>query len=98
MVAANTVNGANGPPIKVVGVVGMGHVIGIKKLWLTEESRDIASLLTIPAPHWSCRVFWGYFRWTMQTLFTFGLYWMGRTCIRFIYRRSLVLYDLTFSR
>lgn len=87
MVAANCVNEPYGRPVNVVGVVGMGHVAGIKELWLSEECRDVSHLMTIPPSHWSTRLFWGTLMWSVQSIFTVGLYWLGRTICKFISRK-----------
>lgn len=87
MKAANCVSFPYGPPVKVVGVVGMGHVSGIKEHWLTNESRDVSNLLTIPLPHLSVRIFWTGVQWSVLNIFTLGVYWLGKMTCKFINRR-----------
>ena len=95
MVAANCVQEPYGRPVNVVGVVGMGHVAGIKELWLKEESRDVTDLLIIPSSHWTCRLLWGSLAWAIQTLFTVGLYWLGRIVFSSIGRRLTSIFGTT---
>ncbi|CAH1980108.1 unnamed protein product [Acanthoscelides obtectus] len=37
-------------PLRIVGVVGMGHVQGITKLWPHDQSRYVKDMMTIPPP------------------------------------------------
>lgn len=37
-------------PLKIVGVVGMGHVPGITRLWPTPQQPYIKDILTVPPP------------------------------------------------
>ena len=92
MKAANCASLPYGPPVKVVGVVGMGHIPGIKDHWMSDECRNISDLLVIPPPHISTVIFWGYVRWIAQALFTFGLYWTGCHGYSFIYRKLSFVY------
>ncbi|XP_046668172.1 traB domain-containing protein isoform X2 [Homalodisca vitripennis] len=43
-------------PTRVVGIVGMGHVAGITKLWGTVKDSDIPPIMTIPPPSRSGQV------------------------------------------
>lgn len=92
MVAANCCRQPYGQPINVVGVVGIGHVSGIKEKWMTEESRDISQLLTIPLPHWSTRIFWTSIQWSIQGLITVGLYWLGKSGCKLVTRRLSIIF------
>ncbi|TKC38067.1 hypothetical protein EI555_010946 [Monodon monoceros] len=62
-------------PSMVVGIVGMGHVPGIKN-WITD--RNIQEIMMVPLLSVSGRVSW----LTMKAAFLgfpgYGLYWMGR--------------------
>lgn len=89
---ANCLTDPCGPPVNVVGVVGIGHVNGIKEHWMGTECRDISSLLTVSEPHWSSRLFWCYFQWCMVSMFNVGLYWVGRTCLRAMARRFFSIF------
>ncbi len=86
MHAANCIQEPHGQPQKVVGVVGIGHVNGIKSRWMSDECRSIQELTRIPRPHWSTRTFWGYFGWGFQSLFTFGGVWVTVKVGRFALR------------
>lgn len=41
---------SSGEPLKIVGVVGMGHMPGIIRLWPTPQHRFIKDILTVPPP------------------------------------------------
>ena len=88
MVAANCATEPHGEPQTVVGVVGIGHISGIKSHWMSEECKDVTELLKIPRPHMSTLVFWGYTSWGVQALVTFGGIWLAR----FAMRKSLSLF------
>ena len=53
--AANATSTQNGPPVTVVGIVGMGHVKGIEKLW-NEDIVGIQEITAIPRPSRTARV------------------------------------------
>ena len=82
MRAANCIEEPHGQPQRVVGVVGIGHVSGIKSHWMSEECKNVTELLTIPRPHWSTLTFWAYMRWGVQLLATFGGIWLARFAMR----------------
>jgi len=52
--AANVTNVENGPPVTVVGVVGMGHVKGIVRLW-DQDIVEIKEIMTVPKPSRTAR-------------------------------------------
>lgn len=56
-VAAMPINTGGGSlqPVRVVGVVGLGHVSGIVKHWGKVDRSTIASIVTIPPASWSHR-------------------------------------------
>jgi pheromone shutdown protein TraB len=87
MAAAKCSSSPYGGPVNVVGVVGMGHIPGIKECWLKEESRDVRRLTTILPPHWSCRLAFGLSIWMLQSLLAVGLYWVGQKGYTFISNR-----------
>lgn len=43
-------------PLRVVAVVGMGHIIGIQKLWPQRQAPFIKETLIIPPPSLSTRI------------------------------------------
>lgn len=55
MTAANCAHPPYGPPVTVVGVVGMGHVAGVEKHWLS--SVNVRELHTLVPPSRSMRLF-----------------------------------------
>lgn len=55
-------------PIRVVGVVGIGHIIGIAKLWPTNQQPFLKNILTIPPPSLSARLIKVTFRVSLLTL------------------------------
>lgn len=62
-------------PIRVVGVVGLGHVPGITRLWAQPQEGFVKAIMAIPPPSltsrfvkFSCKV----------SLFTFGGYLVYR--------------------
>lgn len=58
--AANCALQPHGPPVTVVGVMGMGHVPGVELNWETES--DVRELLTVPQPSHTSRFLWAGFR------------------------------------
>ena len=93
MKAANCVQEPYGQPMRVVGVVGMGHVTGIKSRWLSEECKDVRELLRIPQPHWSSVAFWAYVGWGLQAVLTFGSIWVCKKVVKSVGRSSIYLLD-----
>lgn len=61
--------------LRVVGVVGIGHVVGITKLWPVNQHSHLKDILTIPPPSLSSRVIKLTFR---ISLFTLGGYLIYR--------------------
>lgn len=62
-------------PLSVVGVVGIGHVVGISRLWPTDQRPFLANIVTIPPPSLSSKIFRVTFR---ISLLTFGGYLVYR--------------------
>ena len=57
--AANCVEATYGPPVVVVGVVGIGHVTGIEANWMKPECLgQLKELLQVPVPSRTSRVVW----------------------------------------
>ena len=54
MRAANCTQLPYGPPVTVVGVMGMGHIPGVEANWMQEI--DVQHLHTTPPPSWTSRV------------------------------------------
>lgn len=71
-------------PPRVVGVVGMGHVAGIKRLWPIAQEPFIQSLLTIPPPSLSSKII--HFTFVVSTL-TLGGYLTYQLIIKKIISR-----------
>ncbi|KAF2905919.1 hypothetical protein ILUMI_00248 [Ignelater luminosus] len=55
-------------PLKVVGVVGIGHLVGITRLWPTDQRPYLANILTIPPPSLSSKIFKLTFRISILSL------------------------------
>ena len=53
--AAYVTNTPSGPPVTVVGIVGMGHVKGIEKLW-NKDIVGIKEIMTVPRPSRTTRL------------------------------------------
>ena len=87
MAAANCLVEPYAPPVTIVGIVGIGHVNGIKEHWMKEEARDIRELLTLSPPHWSSRIFWTYAQFSLVSLVNVSLYWFGRYCLKAAVRK-----------
>ena len=56
MRAANCVQLPYGPPVTVVGVMGMGHVPGVERHWM--QPIPLKELLSVPVPSRASRVVW----------------------------------------
>lgn len=61
-------------PSTVVGVVGLGHVDGIKKKFGTVTEADIAPIMTRPAPSIVSIIFIKGFKYTTLCLIGYGIY------------------------
>ena len=76
MKAANCVVEPYGPPIRVVGVVGMGHVTGIEANWM--KACDVNHLLVVPPPSRSSLILMRTVKLGLLGLLCFGILWCGR--------------------
>lgn len=61
-------------PYSVVGVVGMGHVVGISRLWLKDQRPFLNNILIVPPPSLSSKIFRISFRLSLFTLGGFIVY------------------------
>ncbi|KAF5273652.1 hypothetical protein FQR65_LT04652 [Abscondita terminalis] len=61
-------------PGSVVGVVGIGHAVGISRLWSMDQRPFLANILTIPPPSMSSKIFKFTFKASLLTLGGFILY------------------------
>lgn len=43
-------------PLRIVGVVGIGHVVGITRLWPVNQHPYLKDILTIPPPPLSSKI------------------------------------------
>lgn len=55
-------------PLRVVGVVGIGHVVGISKLWPIDQRPYLADILIVPPPSLSSKIFRITFRLSLLSL------------------------------
>lgn len=80
MLAANCAQQPFGPPVTVVGVMGMGHLPGIESNW--NENLDVRDLLTVPQPSRTSQIVWRgigiSFRLGVLTLCVGSVYFIGR--------------------
>lgn len=61
-------------PMRVVGIVGIGHVPGITQLWGTVKEEDIAPIIKIPPPSKSGRIIKATLKLTAIGLVVWGCY------------------------
>ena len=72
MVAANAAHQPYGPPVTVVGVMGMGHIPGIEEHWM--KPIQVKELMSVPQPSKTSRVIWGGIKIGLLGLTVAGLY------------------------
>lgn len=60
--------------LRIVGVVGIGHVVGITKLWPTNQHPYLKDILTIPPPSLSSKVIKITFRISLLTIGGYLIY------------------------
>lgn len=60
--------------IRVVGVVGIGHVLGITKLWPKDQQSFIEDILFIPPPSLTSRIIKKGFKLSMAALACYLIY------------------------
>lgn len=58
----------DGEPVKVVGVVGIGHVIGMTKLWNHCQAEYIADVMIIPPPTMTSKILKFTIKWSFYGL------------------------------
>ncbi|GMT24469.1 hypothetical protein PFISCL1PPCAC_15766, partial [Pristionchus fissidentatus] len=73
-------DGVKWQPLKVVGVVGIGHQPGIVAHW--GEKIDISEIIRIPPPSKSTVVVKTAVKWTLYGLAAYGIYRTGRVALR----------------
>ena len=56
MLAANCMSQPYGPPVTVVGIMGMGHIPGIEANW--NQALNVKELLTVPPPSRTSTLVW----------------------------------------
>ncbi|KAF5288563.1 hypothetical protein FQA39_LY15342 [Lamprigera yunnana] len=61
-------------PSSIVGVVGIGHAVGISRLWPKDQRPYLANILTVPPPSLSSKIFRFTFKVSLFTLGGFVLY------------------------
>ena len=65
--AANCAQHPYGPPVTVVGVMGIGHIPGIKTNWTKEM--EVQHLMSVPEPSRTSRVVWAGIKLTLGVSF-----------------------------
>ncbi|KAL9905628.1 uncharacterized protein ACN2A1_005390 [Glossina fuscipes fuscipes] len=72
---------ANSPrPVRVVGIVGVGHINGISELWGHVDPQQIRKILEIPQKRFSTRVCKYVTIYGLISLAVFGMYKLVRPC------------------
>lgn len=61
-------------PVKVVGVVGIGHSAGIAKNWGKVDESQIPAILVVPPARLSTRVFKATVKYGLLTLISYGVF------------------------
>lgn len=79
MRAANCTQQPYGPPVTVVGVMGMGHIPGVEENWM--EEIDVQHLHTTPAPSTASRVIVYSVRIGLVGACLAGIFFLGRRII-----------------
>lgn len=81
MLAANCAQQPYGPPVTVVGVMGIGHLPGIEANW--NQTLDIKDLLIVPQPSRTAQIVWK----GTGLVFKLGLLSLGVGCVYFVGRK-----------
>lgn len=83
MTSANCAQEPYGEAVTVVGIMGMGHLDGVRSCWM--NIGDIRPLLTIPRPSLVSSIIWSgikfSFRMGLFVLISLGLYYTGRKVV-----------------
>lgn len=82
MRAANCAQQPYGQAVTIVGVMGMGHIPGVKANWM--QNVNVQHLHTIPAPSLTSRVIWYSVKIGIVGVCLAGAFFVGR---RILYRR-----------
>lgn len=61
-------------PVKVVGIVGIGHMAGIVKQWGNIHEADLNNILSIPPSSFSNRILKFSLKYGLCTLISYGIY------------------------
>ena len=81
MVSANCAREPYGPPVTVVGVMGVGHVSGVSSCWM--DVGDIRPLMVVPRPSLASRIVWSGIKFS----FRMGLFVCCASTVFYISRR-----------
>jgi pheromone shutdown protein TraB len=81
MVSANCAQEPYGPPVTVVGVMGIGHMRGVASYWMNVG--DIRPLLTIPKPSLFSMMVWS----AVKFSFRMGLFLSGVAALYYVRKR-----------
>ncbi len=85
MASANCAKQPYGPPVTVVGVMGLGHISGICSNWLAVD--DIRPLMIIPEPSRTSLIVWSGVKFSFRTSLFLLFVLLGKTVISRWYRR-----------
>lgn len=61
-------------PVRVVGVVGIGHVLGITKLWLKDQQPFIKDIIFVPPPSLTSKIVKAGVKLSMAALVCYLIY------------------------
>lgn len=75
-------------PVKVVGVVGIGHLDGIAKNWLKVNEEQLENISKVPPCHLSMRLFKITVKYTTYLLLGFGIYKISKPSLIFLVSKS----------
>ena len=85
MLAANCAQQPYGPPVTVVGVMGIGHVPGIESCW--NQTLDVRNLLAVPQPSRTAQLVWRgtaiVFKLGLLTLCIGSTYFVGKRILKY---------------
>lgn len=75
-------------PVKVVGVVGIGHINGITKNWLKVNEEQLAKILAVPKASLSMRLFKFTVKYSLIGLLGYGIFKISKPSLTFFVSKS----------
>ena len=86
MLAANCAQQPYGPPVTVVGVMGIGHLPGIESYW--NQELDVRELLALPQPSRTRQMVWA----GTKLVFKLGFLTVCAGCVYFVGKKVFTYY------